>query len=75
MNARNYWRYTDAAGVDRTGAMEGFSDFGGTDVTYRFRQDNGALDLVSGSRLKAARRLGNFGSAEEANLSSQEGGR
>lgn len=64
------WTYQDAMGVQRFGAMTGFSDFGGTDVPYRFHRlgndgrvieyPNGGhmLDVVSGSRLKAARRVG-----------------
>jgi hypothetical protein len=40
------------------GYMERFSNHGGTDVTYWFRRDPcGTLDLVSGARLKAARRI------------------
>ena len=34
--------------------MERFSDFGGTDVTYWFRDIDNRIHLVSGSRLKAA---------------------
>lgn len=64
------WTYQDAMGVQRFGAMVGFSDFGGTDVPYRFHRlgDDGhvieypngghMLDVVSGGRLKAARRVG-----------------
>lgn len=67
---KQIWTYQDAMGVQRFGAMAGFSDFGGTDVTYRFHRlddsgrvieyDNGGrcLDCVSGSRLKAAKRVG-----------------
>ena len=67
----NVWEYEDCTGVPRNGAMLGSSEFGGTDVTYRYHRlnesgtpivfDNGgiALDLVSGPRLKAARRIGN----------------
>lgn len=64
------WTYQDAMGVQRFGAMIGFSDFGGTDVPYRFHRlgndgrviefPNGGrmLDVVSGARLQAARRVG-----------------
>lgn len=64
------WEYTCAQGVRRKGVMRGFSDRGGNDVSYRFhrlddagrpiRYDNGGilLDVVSGPRLKAARRIG-----------------
>ena len=67
----NVWEYQDAIGVTRRGAMLGFSDHGGTDVTYRFhrldesgepiRYDNGGfmMDSVSGYKLKAAKRIGN----------------
>jgi hypothetical protein len=38
--------------------MQTFTDRGGTDVTYWFRDHvTGELSLVSGSRLKAARRI------------------
>ncbi len=50
------WQYEDARGTQHTGYMERFSDHGGNDVTYWFRdQETGALDLVSGSRLRAAK--------------------
>lgn len=64
------WEYQDARGVACRGVMRGHTDFGGTDVAYRFHRlddtgrpityDNGgiALDLVSGARLKAAKRIG-----------------
>lgn len=64
------WSYIDATGATRLGAMRGYSDFGGSDITYRFHRlggdglpithDNGGicLDLVSGFRLKAAKRIG-----------------
>jgi hypothetical protein len=67
----NVWEYETATSEIVQGAMLGFSDHGGTDVTYRFhrldgagrpiRYDNGGIlmDCVSGSRLKAARRIGN----------------
>ena len=67
----NVWEYQDAIGIVRRGAMLGFSDHGGTDVTYRFhrldesgepiRFDNGGfqMDCVSGAKLKAAKRIGN----------------
>jgi hypothetical protein len=71
MKILNVWQYEDCTGRICKGAMLGFSDFGGTDITYRFHRlnengfpivhDNGSmtLDLVSGSRLKAATRIGN----------------
>jgi len=49
------WEYQDRVGVWQQGMFIGFHDFGGTDVTYRFKRADGTLDLVSGSRLKAAR--------------------
>ncbi len=71
MTTINVWEYEVAGGCTVQGAMQGFSDFGGTDVSYRFHRlgddgrpityDNGGklLDVVSGYRLKAARRIGN----------------
>lgn len=67
----NVWTYADATGVQREGAMVHVTDRGGTDITYWFHRmgedgkpiafPNGGiqLDLVSGSALKAARRIGN----------------
>ena len=64
------WEYNDAAGVRRKGVMRGFTDRGGTDVTYRFNRldENGnpivyangghEVDLVSGHALKSAKRVG-----------------
>lgn len=64
------WKYRDYMNVERHGIMQGFSDFGGTDVSYRFHQlgedglpitfPNGGirLDIVSGQRLKEAQRVG-----------------
>lgn len=52
------WKYEGARGVTHVGYLQKFSDFGGTDATYWFRDHlTGELDLVSGSRLKAARTL------------------
>jgi hypothetical protein len=52
------WEYQDAIGITHQGYLEKFTDRGGTDVTYWFRDHKtGALDLVSGSRLKAAKRI------------------
>ena len=52
------WEYQDARGATKRGHFAGFSDRGGTDQTYMFRGcDDGQLDLVSGSRLKAAKRI------------------
>ncbi len=70
------WQYQDATGCTRKGAMRGFSDHGGTDVSYRFhrlgddgtpiRYDNGGicLDVVSGKRLKSATRISGMTMAE-----------
>ena len=64
------WTYQDAMGIQRFGAMQGFSDLGGTDITYRFHRlgadgriieyENGGhcLDCVAGARLKEANRVG-----------------
>lgn len=63
------WEYPDATDTMRRGVMLGFSDHGGTDVTYRFHRldadgkpiefDNGGrcVDCVSGSRLKRAHNI------------------
>jgi hypothetical protein len=56
-HANPCWQFADARGVTRRGHFAHFTDFGGTDVTYYFRDcADGSLHLVSGSRLKAARR-------------------
>jgi hypothetical protein len=50
------WQYQDALGREHVGYMERYSDHGETDVTYWFRDaKTGALDLISGARLKAAK--------------------
>lgn len=66
----NIWEY-EVSGVTYRGAMLGFSDRGGTDVSYRFHRlddedrpicySNGGIlmDILSGASLKAARRIGN----------------
>jgi hypothetical protein len=52
------WEYEDARGIVTRGHMEGFTDRGGTDVSYRFRScEDGTLSVVSGERLKRARRI------------------
>jgi hypothetical protein len=52
------WQYETASGVLTTGHFAHFTDYGGTDVTYYFRScETGELDLVSGARLKRAKRL------------------
>jgi hypothetical protein len=54
------WAYKDACGVDHIGYMERFSDRGGTDVTYWFRDHlTGKLTLSRGEMLKAAKRIWN----------------
>jgi hypothetical protein len=59
-HANPLWRYEDARGVEHRGHAAGFSDRGGTDVTYYFRDcATHELTLVSGARLKAAERLWN----------------
>jgi hypothetical protein len=68
------WEYEDAAGVPHVGYMQTFTDRGGTDVTYWFRDHvTGELSLVSGSRLKAARRIWDHDDREaQQALSEQE---
>jgi hypothetical protein len=67
---RQVWAYQASDGVTYHGIMTGFTDRGGTDVTYRFHRlgpdglpivfDNGGirLDLISGYALKQAKRIG-----------------
>jgi hypothetical protein len=64
--AGNVWRYQDATGVERIGEMESFTTSGqGSDLTYVFRRlDNGRTDLVSGMRLKQAKRIGHISEKE-----------
>lgn len=69
------WEYQEY-GVTYRGVMRGYSDHGGTDVTYRFhrldnsgkpiRYDNGGimLDVLNGSALKSAKRIGAMPQAE-----------
>ena len=64
------WEYETTGGATVRGAMAGFSDFGGSDVVYRFHRlddsgrvmtfpgDGRMIDSLGGSRLKAARRIG-----------------
>lgn len=64
------WEYRDDTGVTRRGVMRGYTDRGGTDITYRFHRLDGAgvpirhpnggrtVDLISGPALKTARRVG-----------------
>ena len=55
---RPIWTYQDSVGVQRTGYFEKSLDHGGTDITYFFRRvEDGQLDLVSGLRLRAAKRI------------------
>lgn len=49
------WQYEDSTGVIREGTFQSAHDFGGTDVPYMFKRDDGTIDIVSGSRLKKAR--------------------
>jgi len=51
------WRYEDARGVPTEGEFQKSFDYGGTDVTYMFKRDDGRIDMVSGSRLKKAQRI------------------
>lgn len=73
----NVWEY-EVGGATYRGAMLGFRDYGGTDVSYRFHRlgedgrpitfPNGGirLDILSGAPLKAARRIGNVAAPGEA---------
>lgn len=56
--ANPQWKYQDGRGVWQTGTFLRYSDFGGTDVIYHFKRDKtGEIDLVSGVKLKKARRI------------------
>ena len=48
------WRFNSIYGEETEGTFEGFTDRGGTDVTYYIRDDTGRMHLVSGSRLQNA---------------------
>jgi hypothetical protein len=52
------WEYQDARGVVHIGYMQCHIDHGGTDQTeFMYDQTTGELSVVSGSRLKAMRRV------------------
>jgi hypothetical protein len=51
------WQYETVHGLAVRGHVEKTSDHGGTDVTYFMRRETGEIDVLSGSRLKAARVL------------------
>ena len=52
------WQYKDRAGVTRVGDLLKVSDQGETYVTYHFKRlSDGVVDLVSGTRLRDARRI------------------
>lgn len=52
------WEYYDSRGVKHYGWVEKFSDKGGTDVTYFFKDEKtDELSVVSGSVLKKANRI------------------
>jgi len=47
------WRIVDSMGQERTARFVGYSDFGGTDVPYYFRDTtDDSFHIVSGQRLK-----------------------
>jgi hypothetical protein len=49
------WTYQDSIGRTHVGYVEHVHDFGGTDITYRFRDSaTGEVSMVSGTRLKNA---------------------
>lgn len=54
-NSPTRWKYKDRTGVEREGEFVDFYDFGGTDVGYSFKRDDGTIDIVSGNRLKEAK--------------------
>lgn len=51
------WSYEDARGVKKTGYYVGHHQGQGSDVSYFFKDENGITDVVSGERLKRAKRL------------------
>ena len=51
------WSYQDARGITRRGTLDAVAEAQGTDVTYFFRRTTGEQDVVSGERLKSARRI------------------
>lgn len=61
------WSYVDARGVEKLGRVEKTTQGQGTDVTYFFRSVDGTLDVVSGSRLKKARRVDNAPRSRKTN--------
>ena len=48
------WQYQDTQGIWRKGIVHSTHDFGGSDIVYFMQRENGTLDVLSGSRLKAA---------------------
>lgn len=51
------WLYQTASGIQVIGQFEKSFDYGGTDIVYFMRRNTGELDVLSGSRLKAAQRI------------------
>jgi len=52
------WEYFDSKGVKHFGWVQRSTDFGGTDVSYFFRdEETNELSIVSGSNLKTANRI------------------
>ena len=54
-NARGstVWQFVDRYGTTRQGYFTGFTDYGGTDVSYHFRDvTDDSFHIVSGQRLK-----------------------
>jgi hypothetical protein len=51
------WRFADSTGVEHDGIVEKVTDRGGTDVTHTMRANCGAVKLLSGALLQAARTL------------------
>lgn len=56
--ANSKWEYLDGRGVKQTGELVKTIERQGTDVTYAFKNSKtGEVDLVSGSKLKSAKKL------------------
>jgi hypothetical protein len=55
------WKIVDSTGQVRVARMVGFSDFGGTDVPYYFRDlTDDSFHVVSGERLKQSHPIYNI---------------
>lgn len=51
------WQYEDAVGIIREGRYVGSYNGQGSDVAYIFQREDGKQDVVSGKRLKEAKKI------------------